>query len=211
RNGVRGPLRLASPGSQRGDVYRQRRKRQHGHERDGHNHQDAATFTPQTSASGIHTTTSDRLLLRLLRWGGGTLLQRIRRRTRRTLQKALTLPDSGRWRRPGLARRHLRGGVSGLNQLRRYDHEKLGPAVADTPRLEQVPDDRNVAQNRDFGKVSGGLVVHQPGDRQILPLAQLDLGLGATGAERGDLETLDGQAVREVERGYFRDDLEPDG
>src|SRR5436309_2358233 len=43
-----------------------------------------------------------------------------------------------------------------------------------------------------------------------LPLTQLDLGLGAPGTERRNLETLDRQAVRKVEGGYLRRHLEPD-
>ncbi len=92
-----------------------------------------------------------------------------------------------------------------------HDHQQLGPAVAVPTRFEEFPQDRNVAENRDFGKVAGGLVVQQAGDRQVLALTELHLGLGPAGAQGRDLEALDRQAVGEVERRDLRGHLEPDG
>ena len=77
-------------------------------------------------------------------------------------------------------------------------------------RPEQLAKNRNIAQNRDLRQVPGALVVQQAGDRQVLALPELHLGLGPPGPQRGDLEARDHQAVGEVQRAHFGLDLEPD-
>ena len=56
----------------------------------------------------------------------------------------------------------------------------------------------------------GHRVVHQPGDRERLSVAQLDLGLGAARRERRHAEALERDRVGEVERADFGLDLEVD-
>ena len=53
-------------------------------------------------------------------------------------------------------------------------------------------------------------VVDQAGDRERLPVAQLDFGFGATGLQRRNPESLERDAVVEVERAHFGPDLQAD-
>ena len=53
-------------------------------------------------------------------------------------------------------------------------------------------------------------IVEQPGNRERLAVAQLDVGLGPARRERRNPETTQADAVGEVERADFGLDLEPD-
>ena len=70
--------------------------------------------------------------------------------------------------------------------------------------LEQLPDDWEAAQQRDRLLRVLRDVVQQSGDREGLPVAQLDVGLGAARDERRHPEAPDRDAVRKVERADFR-------
>ena len=53
-------------------------------------------------------------------------------------------------------------------------------------------------------------VVEQPGNRERLPVAQFDVGFGASRRQRRNPEAGERDAVGEIQRADFRPDLEPD-
>ena len=110
----------------------------------------------------------------------------------------------GRHRREERLRRarQRRGhaGGSPRENLRRDHHHELGLILVRGLALEQQAEDRDVADARDLLQRGVHRVVDQAGDGERLAVLQIDLGLGATRAERGDPESLEQDAVGEVER-----------
>ncbi len=151
RNGIRCLLRLGFRVAQNGQIDSEGGQRQHAMK------SDTAIMTtmlprslPKTRRTVRIRDSSDRLSPRLLRWGGRTRLQRILARARRTLQGPFTLPRAGRRRRAGLAGRHLGRRIGGRDQRRAHQHEQLRPAVPVSPRLEELTEDGNVAEESGF-------------------------------------------------------------
>ena len=133
------------------------------------------------------------------------------RRARRFLL-AVSRRRSGRRQEPAGQRRQRRHlvGLERAHQTRRNQHHQLGAFRSVGLALEQVADDRELAEERDGRGVFLRQVVEQPGDGERLAIAQLDVGLGASRRERGNPEALQRDAVGEVERADFRRDLQPD-
>ena len=78
--------------------------------------------------------------------------------------------------------------VERSHQARRDEDHQLGLFRPGALALEQVADDRQPAQNRNRLPVGLRQVVEQAGDGERLPVAQLDVGFGPPGDERGNAE-----------------------
>ena len=111
--------------------------------------------------------------------------------------------------RPRRQRRHFVR-IERLHEPRRDQHHQLGALGAVRLALEQVADDRQLAQDGDLGAVFLRQVVEQPGDHERLAVAQLDVGFRAPDGERGNAETRQGDAVAEVERAHLGLHLQAD-
>ena len=109
----------------------------------------------------------------------------------------------------GRQRRHLIG-VQRPHQPRRDQHHQLRLLGPIRLALEQRADDRQLAENRNRRGVILRDVVEQPGNRERLPVAQLHVGLGASGRQRRNPEARERDAVGEIERADLRPDLQPD-
>src|SRR5258707_479876 len=72
--------------------------------------------------------------------------------------------------RIGRQRRHLVR-LERADQARRDEHHQLGLLSALRVALEQRPDDRQAAENRNRGGIVLRQVAHQPGDCERLPVA----------------------------------------
>ena len=90
----------------------------------------------------------------------------------------------------GRQRRHFVG-IERPHQPRRDQHHQLGLLGALGLALEQWPDDRQLAENRNRDLVVLRDVVEQPGDRERLAVAQLDVGFGAARRQRRNPETAE--------------------
>ena len=83
----------------------------------------------------------------------------------------------------GRQRRHFVG-IQRPHEPRRDEHHQLGLLRAVGLALEQVPDDRQLAEKRNRRRVVLRQVVEQPGDRERLAVAQLDVGFGPARGQR---------------------------
>src|SRR5438876_5989623 len=95
-------------------------------------------------------------------------------------------------------------------QARRDDDQQLGAFLAVGLALEQIADYWQLTQNRQRRDIRLGLVVYQSRDRKRLAVAQFHLGFGAARRQRGDAETLQQDAVVEVERADLGPNVEAD-
>ena len=100
-------------------------------------------------------------------------------------------------------------GPAAADDLRRDHDDQLGLVLLIRLALEQLAENRDVADAGNLAHRAGHGVVHQAGDRERLAVAQLDFGLGAARGQRRDAEALERDRVAEVERADFR--VEPSG
>src|SRR5262245_31112496 len=101
--------------------------------------------------------------------------------------------------------------IQRTDQLWRNQHQQLRLLRALRLRLEQMTDDRQARQARDFLQVVLRQIVEQPRHREGLAVAQFDIRFAAAGCQRGNTETRQQNAVREVERADLRSYMEPNG
>src|SRR4030095_5163491 len=104
--------------------------------------------------------------------------------------------------------RRLRG--DWLDEDWRNDDEQLGLVLLKPLALEQVSQDRDVAENGDLGLGLEERLVIQPRDGKALTIPELDLRLGATDDQRGDLESVQHDAVGKIESRNLRLHLQSD-
>ena len=198
------PHSARSGGSQ---IYRKRRHGQHREQHDCHDRDRAATLTPPTMPYAAHTASCPTSL---------------RGRTAVVL-KRVVLSFSGAFRFPSQSQSLGNGmapgspvGIGGALSLA-MTSEGVTITTSSVRRwrsllgLEELTQNRNIAQNRDLGQVARALVIQQPGNGEVLTFPQLDLGLRPAGAQRRDLEPGDGHAVGEVERRHLRCHLQANG
>src|SRR5687767_2351016 len=158
-----------------------------------------------------------------------------RRRVDRAAATLQVRPDVVRIRQErARQRRHRRNFVwiERAHEPRGDQNEQLGPFLPLGLALEQIADDRNLAEQRHRCHVGLRLVVDEAGDGERLTVAQLDLirlhvrpevssldfnnGIVLEGfripalTTRRDAESLEHDAVVEVERADFRTDMQPD-
>src|SRR5438093_13236924 len=67
--------------------------------------------------------------------------------------------------------------IERLHEPGRHHHQQLGIIARLGAALEQVPDNRDVAEHRDLVGDVRQAVVEEPGDREALPVARLQFGL----------------------------------
>src|SRR5688500_11969781 len=130
----------------------------------------------------------------------------------RVYRASLVRITAGRGQERSAARRQRRYfvGVERTDKPRGDENHELGPLSSLRPGLEQVSDDRDLAQERDRRAIFLRNVVEQSGHRERLSVAQLDVRLGAPRDQRRDSKATKRDAVREVQRAHFGGNFQAD-
>ena len=102
----------------------------------------------------------------------------------------------------GIAGRSSR--VDWLHEVRGDDEHQLRFILLETLRTEKISENGNVADAGHLRKRLHFVVVEQARQREALAVAQFDSGLRASCSQRGNRETLELHAIREIECGNFR-------
>src|ERR1700728_66600 len=104
------------------------------------------------------------------------------------------------------------GGVGGsvLAEMRCTVHKNISSELLFCKLLlrKKIPQDRNVAQSRNFVIDVGNAVVHESGDHKTLSVLQFKFSFGFAGAEGGDGKSGDGQRIGKVQRAHLRSDFQ---
>ena len=74
--------------------------------------------------------------------------------------------------------------------------------------LEEITQDRNVAQARNLVLNVGDAIVHQARDHEALSILQFEFGLGLARAERRYGKSGNSQSIGEIESAHFRRDVQ---
>lgn len=100
-------------------------------------------------------------------------------------------------------RERLSGGDGG-NDLRRYENDELGVVLLSLYGLEELAQDRDVAEERDFLEGPGLCIVEQAADDEALSVLKLDLGVDGADVDGRDVEAGYLDRVREIQRADLR-------
>src|SRR5580704_3223761 len=92
---------------------------------------------------------------------------------------------------------------------RDHDHQ-LVLALVQAAALEQLAEDRDVADTGYLLELLGDAIVHQTGDRVTLSVGKIHFGLEAIRCQSGDDEPLQSQSVCEIQRANLGLDLQVD-
>ena len=95
-----------------------------------------------------------------------------------------------------------------MNDMRRDHHHQLILALVQSVALEQLAENRNIADTRNLLKLLGHAVVHQPGDRETLSVGKTHFRLDAIRRQRRNHKALQCQRVGEIQRADFGLDLQ---
>src|ERR1700691_751434 len=86
-----------------------------------------------------------------------------------------------------------------MNDMRcHHDYEFVLAAIQALAR-EQLSENRNIADTRNLLHLLRDAVIHQPCNREALPVRQAHVGFDAVRRQRGNYEALQRQSIREIQ------------
>src|ERR1700686_4788480 len=98
----------------------------------------------------------------------------------------------------------------GRNPAHRAQNHQFRVALLRALALEEIAEDRDIAQSRYLVPKICDPVVHQAGDDEALAILQFEFSIRLTGADGGYGGSGNGDRVREIQCAHFRHDMQVD-